>query len=303
MNAALQRLHTYAFIGLVHALLGTGCMISLELDDTVAPDGRLDNTSSTDSAPPNPAPFDSTPNSDALTDFVFDSSISDDMSLPDACLNEACNTELCNGMDDDGDSIIDEGVTNACGACGIVAVESCDNIDNDCDGLIDESLSQTCGSNIGVCVAGAQTCIEGSWTQCAGNETSATETCDNLDNDCDGTIDEALSQSCGSDVGLCQSGIETCSDGTWGNCVGQTTPVEEHCNEQDNDCDGNIDEMLVRNCGTDVGACQSGRELCENGQWNDCTDGIEPIAETCDSVDNDCDGAVDEDYPSGPQGL
>ena len=46
--------------------------------------------------------------------------------------------EVCDGIDDDCDTRVDEGVLNACGQCGAVPVEVCDGIDNDCDGVIDD---------------------------------------------------------------------------------------------------------------------------------------------------------------------
>ncbi len=41
-------------------------------------------------------------------------------------------------------------------------------------------------------------------------------------------------------IGECKSGFRTClNDGTWGDCVGETLPQEEICNnELDDDCDG-----------------------------------------------------------------
>ena len=52
--------------------------------------------------------------------------------------------ETCNGLDDDCDGMIDDGVFNACGACGAAPVESCDGIDNDCDSHIDEDTDPLC---------------------------------------------------------------------------------------------------------------------------------------------------------------
>ena len=50
---------------------------------------------------------------------------------------------------------------------------------------------------------------------------------------------------CGSNIGNCQSGKRLC-DGVWGNCVGDTEPVEEDCsNGIDDDCDGLVDECVV----------------------------------------------------------
>lgn len=47
--------------------------------------------------------------------------------------------EICNDQDDDCDTLVDEGVKNACGNCGVVPVEICDGVDNDCDAEIDDS--------------------------------------------------------------------------------------------------------------------------------------------------------------------
>ena len=45
--------------------------------------------------------------------------------------------EQCNGVDNDCDGLVDEGLRNECGACDEDPVEVCDEVDNDCDGLTD----------------------------------------------------------------------------------------------------------------------------------------------------------------------
>jgi len=70
--------------------------------------------------------------------------------------------------------------------------ERCDGLDDDCDTAIDEGLSRGCGSDVGVCAAGRQACVSGIWSACNGVGPS-TESCNGLDDDCDGTPDDGLS--------------------------------------------------------------------------------------------------------------
>ena len=72
----------------------------------------------------------------------------------------------------------------------------------------------------------------------------------------------------------------------------------EVCDGWDNDCDGLIDELLDEEglpCETGwLGVCELGVLRCFDGEWA-CVPAHEPTPEVCDSLDNDCDGAVDEE--------
>ena len=78
------------------------------------------------------------------------------------------------------------------------------------------------------------------------------------------------------------------------------TPTAELCNGLDDDCNDQTDEIFAvgEPCTSGVGACQrSGSYLCAEdgaGVVCDATPG-EPIAETCNQSDDDCDGQTDEE--------
>ena len=77
-------------------------------------------------------------------------------------------------------------------------------------------------------------------------------------------------------------------------CVAET----ESCDGQDNDCDNKIDEDLTaRACGSDIGECRAGTQVCSNGEWGTCTGEVTMTTEVCDDADNDCDSTVDEGCP------
>ena len=70
---------------------------------------------------------------------------------------------------------------------------------------------------------------------------------------------------------------------------------DEVCDNEDNDCDGRIDEQVgvLGECGTDEGICEFGELRCVNGEVV-CRGGVRGSDETCNCLDDDCDGFVDE---------
>ncbi len=170
------------------------------------------------------------------------------------------------------------------------SAEVCNGVDDDCDGLTDETypekgrpckvpgVSGPCSKSHYVCRNGKLLCPR------VGNGTA--EKCNNIDDDCDGQIDENLHQPCHS---KCGTGQETCRAGHWVGCTAPK-PKKEQCNNKDDDCDGQIDENLHQPCRS---KCGTGQATCKAGQWVNCT-ARKPQPESCNNKDDDCDGQIDE---------
>jgi hypothetical protein len=148
--------------------------------------------------------------------------------------------------------------------------------------------------------------------------------CDGVDNDCDGNADvdatdgiilytdydndgygdvTSPAYSCQSLAGYSEDGTD-CDDTDAASYPGAT----ETCDEADNNCDGAVDEGLAfpfyadvdadgyGDASASIDACAVPTGYVEDD--TDCDDGDVTVypggTETCDSVDNNCDGAVDE---------
>jgi hypothetical protein len=282
-------------------------------------------------------------------------------------------TEVCNGIDDDCDGQVDEGVklrfyrdadgdgygdpaamTEACEApVGYVAAagecndtnaaihpgapEVCNGIDDNCNGEIDEGVTKTTfyrdadGDGYGNATVTTEACEAPSGYvatagDCNDNDAAvhpgATEMCNGIDDDCDGQVDEGVQQTFyqdadGDGYGNAAATSEACQApagyvSNRSDCDDSNPAVHpgatEVCNGIDDNCDGQIDEgvklTFYRDADNDgYGDLATTTQACEAptgyvataGDCNDQNPAIHPGAtEVCNGMDDDCDGQIDE---------
>ncbi|MBW2458560.1 MAG: hypothetical protein JRI68_28940 [Deltaproteobacteria bacterium] len=154
--------------------------------------------------------------------------------------------------------------------------------------------------NVGSCQSGTATCSDHAWGPCEGEVLPTTEICNGDDDNCDGSVDEGNPQS-GTDCntgefGPCKDGLTECVDGEVA-CVTTYTPVDETCNGIDDDCNGGMDDGNPGGgdaCDSGLpGPCAPGLMTCTEAEVQ-CVAQYVPVAETCDNIDNNCSGQVDE---------
>lgn len=212
-----------------------------------------------------------------------------------------------------------------------ISNEVCDGEDNNCNLQIDEGfdVGGTCQVGIGACKAtGVKACsADGTGTVCSAVPgTPGAEVCDETkDENCDGRPDNNCTcqssdppQECG--LGECK-GHQRCVNHEWGECDGKAPTNENECDGKDHNCDGVLDNKAcecvpgtTQSCGPKAvpnSPCHPGTVTCDaTGHWpkgeSACVGAGYPMPETCDSIDNNCDGSPDnpqtaegDDVPHG----
>ncbi|HXC53281.1 MAG TPA: MopE-related protein [Candidatus Limnocylindrales bacterium] len=167
----------------------------------------------------------------------------------------------------------------------------------------------------GICDAGTRVCNPAgtAYGSCTPLTTGYAEICfDGLDNDCNGVANDGCvcqlgtPESCNTgQPGFCANGTRICLGTSWGACTPNAPVSPEVCDFLDNDCDGETDEGCICSpnstavCSTGLaGLCDVGLATCsaDGSGYGSCSQLLFPTEESCgDSVDNDCDGEVDED--------
>jgi hypothetical protein len=210
--------------------------------------------------------------------------------------------------------------------CNLDAKDGCEFEGTECAcpaGATEPCYSGPVGTNgVGVCHGGLHTCdITGiAWGECRNEVLPSPDYCFNdTDDDCNGVVNDGYPTAATcvclpgtttacydgpagtAGKGPCRGGMKTCvaTGSMYDYCVGQVIPVNEICgNGIDDNCNGTIDEAVDLDgdgwtaCGGDccdtVGAACGSPKLVNPGA----------IEVPGDSVDNNCNGVVDEDpYP------
>jgi Notch-like protein len=249
-------------------------------------------------------------------------------------LGDLSSEEVCDALDNDCNGVPDDAVPNDGGPCqvegqlgecragvfrcrgvqGLVcgqvifaAIEVCDSLDNDCDGEVDDNaddIGAACNVGVGACLRGGVTvCRDGGEVCSAVAGQPAAEICDGIDNNCDGNVDGDVvddNEPCSAGLGPCrENGVEVCGGGELVCDAVARDGSPEICNGRDDDCNGQIDDDAAEVgdvCARGLGPCRRlGQKLCVNDGLECSVEAGQPGVETCNDIDDDCDGQVDND--------
>ena len=218
------------------------------------------------------------------------------------------------------------------------AVEICNSVDDDCDGEVDEDLVvglyyDADGDGYGDPNRPSEDCTGGNGYVFYGTDCDDTnpnvhpfqeEVCDGIDNNCSGSIDDGTTITFFEDVdgdgfGNSDSTVQACDlpsgyvtiDGDCDDSDSEQYPFAvEICNQEDDSCDGEVDEnpinpptwyydidgdgyggpFIINNeCTPPTGY------ISDNTDCDDTNSSIYPGAlEYCNNLDNDCNGLIDD---------
>mgnify|MGYP003878312247 CR=1 FL=1 len=243
---------------------------------------------------------------------------------PNTCKLDPIKKEVCNGKDDDCNGKIDDLPPIHCGlgVCKVTTVackdgrpkvclpidnksaEFCNGKDDDCNGKVDDLPALSCG--VGPCKTTVPRCLNGKDNKCT-PKSGKKESCNGVDDDCNGVIDDMPKLSCGQ--GICRTSVPACKGGKPNICTTKNNTLEV-CNGKDDDCNGKIDDNIPLSmrpaCSNQKGVCWGAKaspNSCVRGKWLGCTqlDYVKHSRDyakddrSCDFLDSDCDGKVDED--------
>lgn len=101
---------------------------------------------------------------------------------------------------------------------------------------------------------------------------------------------------CGSEPSTGESSPTTDASTKDASDASTTDANADASNDADADGSQGCGEGLIKPCGSEVGACEPGTQLCAGGVWGPCEGSVEPTSEKANGIDDDCDGSIDEGF-------